>query len=311
MPTYISRLIQICCGLCLFTACQQEAPVFKEYIFLGHPYQWGDSVRVDERLEKLDFSLYDQVWLGGDVSSKTTLKPSTIDYIDSLFDLGSDRLQWTLGNHDVMYGNLHLITERTGRNTFYTTYFDNICLLVLNTNLFYMMPWGTPPQENCEEKQAQLDLIKTVTDTVKDAQHLVILHHFGLLNELKKDRKGQLMEVFNANLNHIRTTCDSTSDFTKTVYPWLEKVQKRGVQVSLIGGDFGMKAKEFVYKTNEGIYLVGSGINNSVNPEHAPEYVTNFDPDKVLIVRNNLSSGKIEWHYEVLNELVEKHQAIK
>ena len=191
-----------------------------------------------------------------------------------------------------------------GRNTFYSTYFDGICLLVLNTNLFHMHP-GDPPQKNCAEKQAQLDLIKTVCDTIKEADHLVVLHHFGLLNELKKDNNGKIMKVFNANIMNIRATCDPASDFTKVVYPWLEAVQNRQTQVTLIGGDFGMKAKEFAYTTKAGIKILGSGINNSMNPKYAPEYVTNFDPDKVLILRHFPKIGKLDWDFKVLNDMVE------
>ena len=285
-------------------SCSNSAEIERKFIFLGHTYEWGDSTRIDKRLEQLDFSNYDQIWLGGDISSHTTLKKSTVTYIDSIFDLDSEQTHWALGNHDVMHGNIQYITDRTKRNTFYSSYFERICLLVLNTNLFHIYP-GMPPQEDCAEKEAQLNLIQSVCDSISEANHLIILHHLALLNELRKDADGQANQAFNMNAQYIRASCDSTSDFTATVYPWLTKVQDRGIQVTLIGGDLGMQAKQYEFTTKEGIKILGSGINNSVNPKYAPEYVKNFDPDRILIVRYFPESGKLDWDFQLLNDLLD------
>ena len=104
--------------LSLIVSCSSPLPEEKTYLFLGHPYDWKDGYRIDPRLEQLDLQTYDQIWLGGDVCSRTTEKESTLEYLDSLFDLGSDRLHWTLGNHDVMFEQEHFITNRTGKNDF-------------------------------------------------------------------------------------------------------------------------------------------------------------------------------------------------
>ena len=50
----------------LLGACHvREAP--QRYLFLGHPYDWADTSQVDPRLERLDYSPYKEIWLGGDV----------------------------------------------------------------------------------------------------------------------------------------------------------------------------------------------------------------------------------------------------
>lgn len=298
------RFFQLSLICFLFSACTDDQVEERQYLFLGHPYKWGDATKIDSRLEALTWSDYDQIWLGGDVCSKTTEKESTVEYLDSIFDLGAPTLHWALGNHDVLFDNVHYITDRTGRNTFYSTYFDGICLLVLNTNLFHVYP-KAPPQKNCEEKQAQLDLIQNICDTIKQADHLIILHHLGLFTELKTRDDGSIIKAFNMDVENIRATCDSNSYVTKLVYPWLEQVTQRGVEVTLIGGDVGMTAKEFAYTTEEGIRLLGSGINNSVNPKYAPEYVKTFDPDKVLIIKHFPKTGKLDWDFKLLNNLVE------
>lgn len=287
-------------------SCSDSPEIERKFIFLGHTYEWGDSTRIDKRLEKLDYSIYDQIWLGGDISSHTTLKESTVAYIDSIFDLSSEQTHWTLGNHDVMHGNLEYITQRTKRNTFYSDYFEGICLVVLNTNLFHIYP-GTPPQKNCEEKAAQLQLLEEVADSISKAKHLIILHHLALFNELRIDADGKANQAFNMNAQYIRASCDSTSDFTTIVYPWLTKVQSRGIQVTLIGGDLGMQAKQYEFTSQEGIKILGSGINNSVNPKYAPGYVKNFDPDRILIVKYFPESGKLDWDFLLLNDLLAKN----
>ena len=288
--------------LLYLAACQNPELEQQQFLFLGHPYQWGDSARIDQRLEQLDLAAFDQIWLGGDVCSHTTAKESTLNYLDSIFDLGSANTHWTLGNHDVYHGNLDFITKRTNKNTFYTVYSEGICLLVLNTNLFHIYP-GLPAQENCNEKQAQLDLIRQVCDTIAEARQLILLHHVSLLNELRSEEDGSIPEIFNLNPQTVRATCDSSSNFTELVYPWLCEVAQRGIPVTLVGGDLGMNAKAFEFTTQEGIKILGSGINNSLNPKNAPDYVKNFDPDQVLLFEYFPETGKLDWDFVLLSDL--------
>ena len=284
--TALRHLTFLILSFLLFPGCREEP---RQYLFLGHAYDWNDTARVDPRIEGLDLAAYDQIWLGGDVCSRTG-RPGTLAYLDSLFDLDAPGTHLVMGNHEWDYGDPSLIPEWTRRPTFYTDWVDGICLLVLNTNLFWYYP-VPPPQTDCARKQAQVDLIQKVTDTVKQASHLVILHHHGLLTERKQNEQGQPIEAFNVDAAPITMSCDSTATFTEVVYPWLRQVQSRGVQVVLIGGDVGMRAKTFALRTPEGIQLLGSGINNSVNRDYAPDYVTNFDPDSILVLEYRPGSG--------------------
>lgn len=274
----------------------------ERYLFLGHPYDWNYPDRVDGRLERLDYRPYTQIWLGGDVCSHAAGHSGVLPYLDSIFNL--DRAHWALGNHDYDYSDPQAILSYLGRPSFYTLWQNGYCLMVLNTNFFWPFP-SVPPQSDCEQKAAQWEMIHTVADTIREASHLIILHHLGLFNDLKITETGDTLRAFNVNAAPIYGTCDPESELTDNVYPWLVEVQKRGVQVVLIGGDVGMQAKAFEFRTPEGIWMLGSGINNSLRREYAPEYVKDFGPDEVLILEYEPRGRKLSWEFVELEWLVE------
>lgn len=274
-----------------FASC--EAPVEpRRFLFLGHPYEWGTEDQIDPRLEAFDYSPYESIWLGGDVCARTAKDPATMDYLDSVFNL--ERTHWALGNHDWDYGEREHVLRRLPDPPYYTVWENGFCLTVLNTNLFWPYP-SRPPRENCADKAAQWQMVQRVADTISAASHWVILHHHALFSDLMVDAEGDTLRDFNVNPVPFYTTCDSLSDLTATWYPELVQAQQRGVGVVCIGGDFGMRAKQFEYQTAEGIWLLGSGINNTVSREYAPDYVTDFDPDQVLEVW--YQEERLEWQF--------------
>ena len=295
-------IVTVLAGLMLGSCAKEEADISRAFIFLGHPYDWNNGYRLDPRLERLDFSQYEQVWLGGDVCSRTTEKPETLNYLDSILDFSNEHVQWTLGNHDVMYGNTEWITQKTGKPTFYTSSLTGgITLMVLNTNLFWFWP-SEPPPEDCADKVAQMEMILSVLDTIEQSSQLVILHHHSLLKDHKPD---SLQEVFNIDPGSVAMSCKYEDQFSRLIYPKLVTVQQRGVQVLMVGGDLGMRIKQFEYQTPDNIWMLGSGINNSLIRENAPEYVTNFAPDQVLIFHYQEKKRRLSWEFVLLNDLVE------
>lgn len=276
--------------------CRTEPPSpVQRYLFLGHPYDWYRPDGVDPRLEQLDYSKYQGIWLGGDVYSNTAEKPENMTTLDQLF--GFDRVRWALGNHDLNYGDPENVLNQLPHPPFFTEWRDGFCLTVLNTNLLW--PYPAPiPQENCAQKEAQHQMLQTVTDTMQRATHWVILHHYELFADLKSDSNGQLLDHFNVRPIPLHPTCDSTLTVTKDWYLLLQQVQSRGTQVVTIGGDVGMRAKRSEYQTQDGIWMLGSGINNSVPREYAPEYVTDFGPDELLEV--TYRGGELDWEFVLL-----------
>lgn len=284
--------------LCLCCFSCQPGEITRQFLFLGHPYDWHHPYKVDPRLEKKSYDKYDEIWLGGDVCSRTAERPENMVYLDSIFDF--KKVRWALGNHDVDYGDPENVLSQLPHSPFFTEWKNGFCLTVLNTNFFWPYP-SNPPQKNCEEKHAQWEMMKSVTDTIDRATHWIILHHHALFSDLKADEQGEIMQAFNVNAMMLTATCDSTTSITPEWYPSLVEVQKRGIQVVLIGGDVGMQSKQSEYRTEEGIWLLGSGINNSVPKEHAPEYVTDFGPDKVLEL--TYTEGGFSWEFVELEAI--------
>ncbi len=283
-----------------FLACQNtKIGEDRSYLFLGHSYQWGvkDNNKIDHRIEKYNFSTYDGIWLGGDLCARTSENPATIDYLDTLLHLSRPTTHWALGNHDLVEGDVRRIEAKTQRRSFYASSFDGMTLLVLNTNLFGL---GFSALE-CSEVSAQYALIKAVTDTIQHASHLVVLHHHCLLTNSLTNNELDMAKIFHQYQPDYKINCvakeDTVSNFEKLAYPAFQKVQQRGVQVVFVGGDIGMRVKEFAYKTQEGLQFLGSGINNSCDKNFAPAYVTNFDPDQLLIFHRNTRLRTLSWQF--------------
>jgi len=266
----------------LFFSCKNsthQKDTYK-YFFTGHAYQWGapNWARLDYRLEKIPFKEYDQLWLGGDLCERVPHHPNTIQYLDTLLDFGSDSTHWAVGNHDVLNldADYSLIESKTGRKTYYTKIVNGICLMILNT-----------------------------TETLQNVSHLVILHHHALLTNSIAENKINVQEIFNFYDPTFNIGCRIRGTFEELVYPRLVEVQKRGVQVILVGGDTGQQVKEFDFTSKDGIVFLGSGINNSYNNKgKAPDYFV-FDPDQVLIFSHEKNQKKLTWEFVELNSLVE------
>ncbi len=294
----------------LFFGCQtKQNPQTKKYLFLSHIYQWGvtDNNRIDYRLEGFDFEYFDQIWLGGDLCARTSEYPETLDYLDSIFDLSSDKTHWALGNHDLVEGNVEFITNKTKRKTFYSSFSDEIGVVVLNTTQFYH-PNYNPKNNECSLLDGQLQLLENIADTINTTSHLIILHHLPLLSNQMTNDSLKLGKIFNYYHPEYFVSCLKPTTFENVFYPIFQKIQKKGVQLILIGGDLGQRTKEFEYRSKEGIYFLGSGINNSAIPFGLPDYVTNTNPDKLLIFNHDLKEKELSWEFVELKKLIENNK---
>ncbi|MFT7545150.1 MAG: hypothetical protein ACI8YO_001935 [Gammaproteobacteria bacterium] len=112
-----------------------------------------------------------QIWLGGDICSETSREQSTMYYLENLFCVSSDTTHFALGNYDMRNGNLHYITDVTQRPTCYTSTFNGITLMVLNTNFGHMGVYDTI------QMKMQFEMIENVCDSIENSSHLIILSH--------------------------------------------------------------------------------------------------------------------------------------
>ena len=92
-----------------------------------------------------------------------------------------------------------------------------------------------------------MNLIKAVTDTIQRSSHLVILHHHALLTNEIAEQKIKVEKVFNTYTPDYNIACEERGTFSNLIFPRLQEVEKRGVEVILIGGDTGLKVKEFEF----------------------------------------------------------------
>ncbi|MEZ4983862.1 MAG: hypothetical protein R2795_02295 [Saprospiraceae bacterium] len=273
---------------------------------MGHTYDWYFPNRLDPRLAWLDYSRYDGIWLGGDVCAATTGDASALPYLDSVLHIKRESTLWAWGNHDLKDGTPAPLEQATGRSGYYSYYRKGMLVLVLNTNLFWYHNWS-PPQEDCEQKAAQLAWLHSVLDTLHDVQQLVVLHHHGLFNEMKIGDDGIRQQPDNISGIPVRPDCRAEGDFTQEIYPRLVDIRQRGIGVTLIAGDVGMNSKGYQFVTQDSIFILGSGINNSLDMSDPADYVTNFHPDTVLLVHHHPADNRLSWEFIRLSDLVSQH----
>ncbi|MEO1516511.1 MAG: metallophosphoesterase [Bacteroidota bacterium] len=288
----------------LFACTEKTLSNNKHYLFIGHAYQWGAPAgdKVDRRLEQLPLDDYDQIWLGGDLCNRSSRSPSTLSYLDSLFHISHSSTHWALGNHDLIEGKAEYIRQATGRPTFYTDSFDGICLFVLNTNFNH--PQLSRDGDDCPEQNEQYRLLSSVLDSIQHSSHLILLHHHNLLTDSIARHEVNMNLTCNFYRDALPFSCDTAGSFQQLIYPQLAKVQQRGVQVILIGGDFGQRHKGFQYQTAEGIWFLGSGINNSMGRKYIPAYVTNLNRDSLLRFQHSPAERRLTWEFFPLERYV-------
>ncbi len=251
---------------------------------MGHIYNKNhkkSEYKIDPRIEQLDKSKYDRIWLGGDVCSEATLDYSTIQYIDSIFDLSKPGNYWALGNHDARNRNYDWIKKFTHRDTYFAHYQDGITAIVLNTNLV---------PSDCENLNKQFNIIKNVCDTINKSSFLFLIMHQGIWRDVPN--LPPPCTYAQSDLKYWNANCDSVNtSFAEVVYPLLKKVKKRGIDIYCILGDMGSNGKKFFMQSVDSINFMGCGLNNEPT-------------DNILIFTHILPEQKITWEFQNLDSLL-------
>jgi hypothetical protein len=264
------------------------------FLFMGHTYDWQASGdQVDPRLEGLNYGRYHRIMLGGDVCSETLARYSTLEYLDSLFDLGSNRTHFVMGNHDARNENWEWYEEFTGRRTFSTDHEHGITFFVLNTTL---------NAGDCEQLDAQFRLLESICDTISASSHLLILQHHGVTQGVP-GLPSSLLDYVNWALPYWDANCYMDPPYyVNAIYPMLVDVQQRGVQVITVFGDAGVREKGRTMQSTDGLYYISSGIDNSryANDSLALDTVPK---DKVLLFEHVPDDGDLSWRFLDLDSL--------
>lgn len=260
---------------------QVQAQDSIQYLFAGHCYQLGSQGRkIDYRLEQLDKSGYEGVWLGGDVCTEALLEYSTLQYLDSLFDLSSPEMHWALGNHDARNGNWEWYTEFTGRKTYYTYSSHGITRIIMNTNIVPV---------DCESLDEEYKIISNVCDTISQSKYLILLMHHGIWLDVPGLPSPGIYAQ--SNLKYWNANCDSVNtQFNKVIYPKLVEVKNRGIEVICVLGDMGAGPKKFEMDSDNGIHFLGCGLYHN-EPDNNVLVFTLKEPEDILTWRfENLDS---------------------
>lgn len=232
--------------------------------------------------------------MGGDICAATSVKNSTLEYVDELFDLSSEKTLWAVGNHDIIDGHKK-IKDYTGRDFYYSQHADGITKIVFNTNL------EDPVfKDDCEFKEKQLDFTLTVLDTISESSHLVMIMHGASWDEIEENMGARASS--NAPAGWVKMKCEPKTWFQFSIFPTLQEIQARGIQVVLVSGDGGQYDKRYYYQTQEGIECYISGINNTsfdANPDLVNKF--NTDPDSILIFHHNLKEKTLTGEFIQLN----------
>lgn len=248
-------------------------PDTTRYIFMGHP---RDDDRQHEYLlktvELIDYSKFDLILLGGDLTWNTSADRSTLEYCDSVFSLGDSSTHLAAGNHDL--DNIADLLEFTKRPRYYAFSRNNIAFLVLDTEV------SVP-----DFKGEQLEMIRDVADTIEKSDYLVLIHH-RIVWMVGVPELVYLMDSVAASTKNL-----GQSNFYTDVYPLLKKVKHKGIQVLCLGGD--RTDVNIRYKPEDSITFLASGMRGTVTDEE------NF----TIILTHVIQTGNLEWDFVALSEI--------
>jgi hypothetical protein len=92
---------------------------FDSHLHLSHTRK-KSNLKLEGVVEQLNFEKYDMLWLGGDLAQLTSEDDATINYVDSIFNLGSRNTLWSIGTHD--YTDLERVRNSTKKPLYYSTH---------------------------------------------------------------------------------------------------------------------------------------------------------------------------------------------
>ena len=274
----------------IFGACQSGSDCsegFKHYIHVAHTRMMDTVTQVvDPRIEQINYDQFDMVLLGGDLCEESSKRYDILEYLDGVFDLDAPTTLWALGNHD--NARLDFVEKATGRPYIYSYHRNGITYIVLYTQ--EKEDWI------CTITGKQMDLIRSVTDTIQESSHLIVMTHklIWLWNNPEfAEHVGTEKYNWSSNYKMYR------NGWKHEILPLLRKVMDRGIQVIALAGDVGNYVNEFEERTSDGIYYLASG-NNPDNKKA-----------KFLHFRHHVPTGMLSWQFEPLEAFLKNGQRLE
>ncbi|MGE5860986.1 MAG: T9SS type A sorting domain-containing protein [Ignavibacteria bacterium] len=252
-----------------------------KFIFIPHPRSDDQVIQsVYSGIAKIDFTEYDVKMLGGDITYDTGKDSGTLAYCDNLFDLDSQNTLWCFGNHDVQSGHRALIKKFTGRESYYSYSRDGITFIVLDTEL------DANSFSSTFIKGSQLQMVKDVCDSITESRYLILLHHRFMWMINNDYFKSKLTDSIAASSRSMDTT-----NFYSDIYPLLQKVKNKGIQVLVFGGD---KSKiNILYSPEDSITFYAARMATDI-----PDDINN-----VIVLNYNLLTKELTCSFVPLTEI--------
>jgi hypothetical protein len=228
-----------------------------KFIFVPHARteaKTGDMIITGIR--NIDFTKFSLKMLGGDLTQTTSKDSATMAYCDKFFDLGNPNTLWSIGNHDVESGSRELIKKFTKRDTYYTYARDGVQFLILDTEL------DAPSFSSSSILGAQLDTVKAVCNRVTsaDTKFFIVLNSRFIWMANNPD----FTQAFKDSNVAASSKSLSTTNFSKDVYPLLQAVKAKGIQVMWFSGD---KARanviNYIYNKADSIPFYAAKMENT------------------------------------------------
>jgi hypothetical protein len=257
-------------------AIQPNKPEIVEYLHLGHT-RTNTNPNMDSIVENIDYTKYEMLWLGGDLTYLTSQDDETMNHVDSIFNLADPNTLWALGNHD--YSDLERIQSYTNRLPYYSYHKNGITFIVVDTQDSSSSIGGN-----------QRTFFENIIDTMQESSHLVILHHKLIWMYDEPSLESQLSTIPNGGYGSC-SYCINPNNFNSEIYPNLIKLKKRRIETICIGGDIGVKVKEFEYVTDDGIYFLASGIK------------AGDENNKGLVFTHDITNETLLWEFKPVIEL--------
>jgi hypothetical protein len=253
-----------------------------KFIFVPHPRSEDHvNLSVNPEIAKIDFPNYDVRLLGGDLTYNTNRDSATLVHCDNIFDLGSPNTLWSLGNHDVQSGDREIIKEFTGRESYYSYTRDRITFIVLDTEL------NAEGSSRTFIKDDQLKMVQDVFDSIKNSRYLILLHHRFMWMINNDDFKDRLTDSIAQSSRLLDTT-----NFYSDIYPLLQQVKHKGIQVLVFGGDrcdFNLE-----YSPEDSITFYAAGLSQNL-----PDSL-----DSLIVINYNLKNKEISCNFVRLFDVI-------
>ena len=242
------------------------AAVPQRYLFIGHPRSDLPGEIVQREVERIDYSAFDLVLLGGDYTLNGTGSRQTVAYLDAIFDFASPATLAALGNHDT--ANKSYFTNVTGRPRFYAQTTNGITFVVLDT---------TDDSRNILGAELQM-LTDTVAALPANSQLVILHHHIVWLTD-----NAIHCEHYGDN-TFIAASSSSLSglNFYSAVYPLLLQARAKGCAVLCLAGDrTGSSTQEYYidHTTAEGVRFIAAGLQETLTPTLRTVVVLEHDPE--------------------------------